>query len=114
MELKKNLNTNSQQASSNLNYFFKKAEYLNPLEEATNQSLNLLSVITKIAKHRSNHISYLQAHYGDEPCALIKTPSTGFYLRMVNLMKEECKSKQDISRKKINFNGKIENQEKQK
>jgi hypothetical protein len=100
MELKEILNQNSQQASSNLNYFSKKVEYLNSLEEAINKSLNLLSVITKITKPRNNRISYLQAHYGDVSCALMKTPSTGFYPRIVSLMKEEYKSKQDISRKK--------------
>jgi hypothetical protein len=76
MELKEILNQNSQQASSNLNYFSKKAEYLNSLEEAINQSLNLLSVIPKITKPRNKRISYLQAHYGDVSCALMKTPST--------------------------------------
>ena len=102
MELKEILNLNSQQASSNLNYFSKHAGYLNPLkiEEADNQSLNLLSVITKITKPRNKRISYLQAHYGDVSCALMKTPSTGFYPHIVSLMKEEYKSKQDISRKK--------------
>jgi hypothetical protein len=30
----------------------------------------------------------------------MKTPSTGFYPHIVSLMKEEYKSKQDISRKK--------------
>jgi len=101
MELKEILNQNSQQASSNLNYFSKKVEYLNSLEEAINQSLNLLSVITKITKPGSNRISYLQAHYGDVSCALMKTHSTGFYPSIVSLIKEEYKLKQDISRKKI-------------
>jgi len=100
MELKEILKPNTQQASSKLNYFSKKVGYLNHLEEATNQSLNLLSVITKITKPRSNRISYLQAHYGDVSCALMKTHRTGFYPRIVSLIKEEYKSKQDISRKK--------------
>jgi hypothetical protein len=100
MELKEILNQNSQQASSNLNYFSKHAGYLNSLEEAANQSLNLLSVISKIAKPHNKRKSYLQAHYGDVSCALMKTPSTGFCSRIIDLTKEEYKSKQDISRKK--------------
>ena len=101
MELKEILNQNSQQASSNLNYFSKHVGYLNPLEEADNQSLNLLSVIPKITKPHNKRKSYLQAHYGDVSCALMKTHSTGFYPSIVSIIKEEYKSKQDISRKKI-------------
>jgi hypothetical protein len=103
MELKEILNQNSQQASSNLNYFSKQKEYLNSSEEATNQSLNLLSVISKITESNNKRKSYLQALYGDVSCALIKTPSTGFCSRITNLTNEEYKSKQDISRKKKQF-----------
>jgi hypothetical protein len=72
MELKEILNQNSQQASSNLNYFSKQKEYLNSQEEVSNQSLNLLSVISKITESRNSRNSHLQARYGVITSALIK------------------------------------------
>jgi hypothetical protein len=72
MELREILNKNSQQASSNLSYFSEQTGYLNPPEEASNQSLNLLSVITKITESNNNRKSCLKARYGGLSCASMK------------------------------------------
>jgi len=72
MELKEILNKNSQQASSNLSYFSEQTGYLNPTEEANNQSLNLLSVITKITESNNKRKSCLKARYGGISCVLMK------------------------------------------
>jgi len=80
MELKEILKPNTQQASSKLNYFSKRSEYLYSAEEASPPSLNLFSVIPKIIASHNNRNGHLQARYGDITSALMKTqtyPSTG-------------------------------------
>jgi hypothetical protein len=77
MELKEILKQNSPQASSNLNNFSRTQEYLNSIKEANRTFSN-----TNIQNNRK---SGLQARYVDMSCSLMKTYSTGFYPRTINL-----------------------------
>ena len=89
MELKEILNKKSQQASSNLSYFSEQTGYLNPTEEANNQSLNLLSVITKITESDNNRNGHLQARYGVITSSVIKHIRYKNNPRICNLIAKE-------------------------
>jgi hypothetical protein len=89
MELKKILKQNTQQASSNLNYFSERSEHLRSPEEASIPSLNSFSVIPKITASHSNRNGHLQARYGDITSALMKTHSAQNYPRTGVLITKE-------------------------
>jgi hypothetical protein len=75
MELKEIIKLKTQQASSKLNYFSKRSEYLRSAGEASPTSLNSFSVIPKITASHNNRNGHLQARYGDIASALMKTHS---------------------------------------
>jgi len=89
MELKEILKQNTQQASSNLNYFSKRSEHLCSAGEASSLSLNTFSIIPKITASHVNRNGHLQARYGDITSALIKTHSAQNSPRTCRLITKE-------------------------
>jgi len=80
MELKEILKQNSQQASSNLNYFSRTQGYLNSIKEA-NRTLSNTNI-------QNNRKGGLHARYEDMLGALIKTPISQFCPPICNLIEK--------------------------